>query len=327
MTSRLQLEGAGVDGTPGRREATAHSDTFSGTLQDTTTSGSLDSEPPKRRRLWKAVAGLSILFVALAVFAWQQGGDGGDGPLNAIAEAAERTQSEPGGRATMRAVASSPVPPESVTVTGQMAFNDETDRSRGVLTVSRPGSDDSEEMEVVGDGTVMYMRSSMFGSLPGGREWMALDLSFGRDLNSPLPAGGDAKGELELLEAVTGDVQKLGNEDVRGVPTTRYRGTVGVAENAERLREEGAEDLASYVEKEEGTPLRVEAWIDAEGLVRRMRLVKSEPREGGGGSVTTDMRMDFFDFGAVPEIDVPESSEVFDATAMAQDELGISSDD
>ncbi len=41
----------------------------------------------------------------------------------------------------------------------------------------------------------------------------------------------------------------------------------------------------------------------------------------------TDMRMDFFDFGAVPLIDVPGSSEVFDATAMVQDELGTSSDD
>ena len=96
-------------------------------------------------------------------------------------------------------------------------------------------------------------------------------------MDTPLPANGDAKGELELLEAVTGDVQKLGKEDVRGVPTTRYRGTIGVSEHAEELREEGAEDRASYVEKM-GTPLQVEAWIDADGLVRRMRFVKS--REG-----------------------------------------------
>lgn len=136
---------------------------------------------------------------------------------------------------------------------------------------------------------------------------MALDFSFAQDLDAPLPANGDAMGELELLEAVTGEVRKLGKENVHGVPTTRYRGTIGVAENAERLREAGAEDLASDAEKE-GTPLRVEAWIDADGLVRRMRFVKSEPREGGEGSRTIDMRMDFFDFGPVPEIDVPEAT-------------------
>ena len=38
--------------------------------------------------------------------------------------------------------------------------------------------------------------------------------------------------------------------------------------------------------------------------------------------MTIGMRMDFFDFGIVPELDVPEPSEVFDATALAQDKLG-----
>lgn len=260
------------------------------------------------------------------MFAWPQGGDG-DGPLNAIAAAAEKTQLEPGGRAAMRAVVSSPVRSESFTMTGQIVFDEETGRSRAVMTFPRPESDGLVEMQVVGDGTVVYMRSSMFGSLPDGREWMSLDFSsFGLKPDTPLPADGDAKGELELLEAATGDIQKLGKEDVRGVPTTRYRGTIDVSEQVELLREKGADDLASYME-EEGTPLRVEAWIDADGLVRRTRLVKSQPREGDEGPMTIDMRMDFFDFGLVPEIDVPEPSEVFDATALAQDELDLSSDD
>lgn len=255
------------------------------------------------------------MIVALTVFAWPGGDGGSDGPLNAIAEAAERTQREPGGRATMRTVVSSPAKSEPLMITGQIVFDDEMDRSRGVLAVPRPDSHRSVEMRVITDGTVMYMSSSMFGSLPGGREWMALDLSFGEEPETPLPTNGDPKGELELLEGATGDAQKLGKEDVRGVPTTRYR-----------LREEGAEDPTSHTE-ENGTPLRVEAWIDADGLVRRMRLVKSQPREGGEEATTIDMQMDFFDFGTVPEIDVPEPSEVFDATALAQDEVGLSDDD
>lgn len=35
------------------------------------------------------------------------------------------------------------------------------------------------------------------------------------------------------------------------------------------------------------------------------------------------MRMDFFDFGIAPEIDVPDPDEVFDATTLVQDELGL----
>lgn len=300
-------------------------DTFLGTVQDTTTSGSLHGEPARRRRLWQALIGLSILIVAFAVFAWQQGGDsGGGGPLNAIAEAAERTQNTPGGRAVMETIVSSPTRPAPLTVTGRVVFDAEG-HSRAVMRVPRTEQGDPMEMEVVTDGTVMYMRSSKFGSLPGGSEWMALDLSLGEDPDTPLPASVDAKGELALLEAVTGKVQKLGKEDVRGVPTTHYRGTIGVSENAEHLREEGAEDLASRIE-EKGSPLQIEAWIDANGLVRRMRFVQSRPPEKGGGPTTMDMRMDFFDFGIDPEIDVPESSEVFDATALTRKKLGLSGD-
>ncbi|HEY5816363.1 MAG TPA: hypothetical protein VIS95_08490 [Solirubrobacterales bacterium] len=262
------------------------------------------------------------------MFAWQQGGDGdSDGPLNAIAAAAERTQRESGGRAAVHTIVSSPE--RSFTVTGQVVFNDGTGRSRAVLRIPHSESEDSVELHAVLDGTVMYMRSSMFGSLPEGREWMAIDFSFGQELDMPLSAGGDAMGELELLEAATGDVRKLGKETLRGVPTTGYSGTISVseqAEQAERLKEEGAEDLASYVE-EDSTPLRVEAWIDADGRVRRMRIVKSQAQMGGEGSMTTDMRMDFFDFGIAPEIDVPEPDEVFDATSLAQDAAGLSNDD
>jgi hypothetical protein len=60
-----------------------------------TTSAPLDSEPSRGRRgrrYWQALTGLSILIVALAVFAVRQGDGDGDGPLNAIAAAAERTQ-------------------------------------------------------------------------------------------------------------------------------------------------------------------------------------------------------------------------------------------
>jgi hypothetical protein len=230
-------------------------DTFSGTLQDMATSGSLDSGTSRRRRrFWRAVIGLSVLIVALAVFAWQQGGEGNSaGPLNAIAKAAERTQNEPGGRAAMRAVVSSPTRPAPLTMTGQAVYDAEG-RSRMVITVPRPEGGDPTKMDAVVDGTTMYMRSSQFGSLPDGSEWMALDLSFG-ELDAPLPATVDAKGELALLEAVTGKVQKFGKEDVRGVPTTHYGGTIGVSENAEQLRE-GARTILLRISKRRARPCR-----------------------------------------------------------------------
>ncbi len=58
-----------------------------------------------------------------------------------------------------------------------------------------------------------------------------------------------------------------------------------------------------------------------------MRLVNSRPSDKGDGPVTTDMRMDFIDFGIEPEIEVPDSSEVFDATELARDKAGLSADE
>jgi hypothetical protein len=40
-----------------------------------------------------------------------------------------------------------------------------------------------------------------------------------------------------------------------------------------------------------------------------------------------DMRMDFLSIGTEPKIEVPDSSEVFDATAMAREKFGLSDDD
>jgi hypothetical protein len=297
-------------------------DTFAVTLKDRATSGSHHSQPPRRRRrFWPVVAGLFVLAVALAMFAWPQGGDGGSGGLlNAIAKAAERTQREPGGRAAMHATVSSP--DRSYTMTGGMVFDTQTGRSRVVLTMPDPNSSGSVKVQAVIDGTVMYIQLGNLGSLPGGAEWMSLDFSsFGLEKDSPLPSNGDAMGELELLEAATGGVRKLGTEDVRGVPTTRYRGTVGVGEQAKHLREEGAEEgFTSYAE-ENGTPLQIDAWIDTKGLVRRMKYVKTDPAKDGKGPTTMDMRVDFLKFGDVPEIEVPDSSEVFDGTDLAKSEI------
>jgi hypothetical protein len=285
------------------------------------------SEPSRRRPFWRAVAGLAILIVALVAFAWQQGGDSdGDGPLNAIAAAAERTQNEPGGRSAMRAVFSSSTPSESFTISGRGVFDAEG-RTRSILTFRRPESEELVEMQMIGDEATMYMymSSDLFGSLPGGRKWMGLDLSLLGGSDAPLPADGDAMGELAILETVADDVQKLGEEDVRGVSTTRYHGEVDVSERTEQLREEGAEKLASEIE--EDPPMQIEVWIDSDGLVRRMRYVKAERGEDGEKAPATDMRVDFFDFGIEPEIELPDSNEVFDATAIGREAAGLPSDE
>lgn len=263
---------------------------------------------------------LAALAALLVAFAWPGGDDDdGGGPLNAIAAAAERTQSEPGGRATMRTVVTGPGPSDSLRLTGSAAYDDGMERSRMTMRFRDPESGELIEMEFVTDGAVMYMRSDAFaGELPDDSRWMSVDLAAATGLEMPLPTESDPKGELERLKEAT-NVRKLGEAKVRGRQTTRYGGVIGVSEQIASLREQGADELAAALE-EEGAPLRLEVWIDAEGLARRVRILATDVSPDGD-EVTTDMRMDFFDFGFTPKVEIPDEDEVFDATSMAEDAL------
>jgi hypothetical protein len=268
---------------------------------------------------------LGVVVVAFVVFASLRGGDEdggplGGGPLNAIAQAAEKTQGEPGGRVAIRAVVSG-VGSKPVTMRGRMVFDDE-DRSRAALTVSPPGSAETFQMKMVTEGTMAYMSSRRFRSLPDGNKWIGLDLGFALEQGqeSLAPGNPDAEGELEALEGVSDDIRRLGEEDVRGVPTTHYSGTIAVAEEAERMRDLGADEIAGRFEQE-ASPAEVEVWIDAKGLVRRTRIVQTAPKVNESGITTTDMTMDFFDLGLEPRIEVPDSDEVFDVTSQTEEAL------
>lgn len=144
---------------------------------------------------------------------------------------------------------------------------------------------------------------------------MKIDLEAAAGLKLPVPNESDPRGELARLEAA-GNVRRLGKEDVRGVPTTRYRATMGVAETVKRLREEGEEEFAETVEKT-GSPQHLEVWIGSDGLVRRLRILNLGS-SSEGDDTSADMTIDFFDFGLEPRIEVPDSSEVFDATSLAE---------
>lgn len=232
-----------------------------------------------------------VLLAAIVLVVSQLGGSSG-GPLNAVAEAALKTEQEPGTHAVIYGIVTSP--DKTIVMRGTMV-TDAAGRVSGVISFPNPKSSGRITMRMVEDRSVMYMRSSLFGSLPGGAKWMGLDFSSGAPSASPVPTTGDAEEGLKLLEEVDG-VEKLGKADVRGVPTTRYRGTTGP----------GAK------------PPHLEAWIDGRGRILRMRFVDSPSRKEGEASPKVDMQTDFVAFGPVPPIRVPDPSEVFDATALGE---------
>lgn len=249
--------------------------------------------------------------MVLIVFALEQAGSGRTGPLDAIAEAAEATQREPGGHALVNVTVTASGTPEGITETGSIVFEN-GGRARGTLVVRGHTTGRRANLQVIADGTTSYTRSDQLGSPPDGRQWAKIDLSSADSSSSP-PADGGPKEGLKLLEQMDG-AEEIGREDIRGVATTRYRGTLPVS---------GKEVLGVAVQV---SPPRVEVWIDARGRVRRVTIVISGSVEGEEEPTTTDMTIDFLDFGPVPKIELPKQDEIYDATGQVESELRSSAE-
>jgi hypothetical protein len=265
-----------------------------------------DASKRGRTRRWVG-AGLAVGVVVIVVFAVAQGGGSDRGPLNAIAKAAEVTQREPGGHALIHASVTSSISSEGVAETGSMVF-DESGRARGTVTVENHKTGREAELLVVVDGTTTYTSSDLFESLPGGAKWMELDLSSAvNDSGSAVPADGGPEEGLKILERVRG-AEEIGKEDVNGVPTTHYRGTLPAVGEV-------------FGVKLHVSALNIDVWIDAQGRVRRTRIVASGAVSGELGSTTTEMTIDFVDFGRVPKIELPNPDEVFNATSELESKV------
>jgi len=266
---------------------------------------------------------LSLLLVLVLVNSFLNGDAESRLEFNPVAAAAERTQSEPGARFTMKAIYTSPSLPQAMVGHGSGSINSQTGRTHAVLNLDTPKG--QVRVETVSDGTTFYMRGTgISDGLPDGKEWVAMQPFLGHSEQEAMVGGGDVDSTLQMLTTVNGSVREMGREKVRGVPTRRYRTSVSLDGYAELLREEGKDELADHYEKLATLmpgPVVGEAWIDGEEIVRRNRIVMDLPGESGQPAMTMDMRMDLFDFGAQPDIRLPGSSQIFDATPYVEEQL------
>lgn len=245
-------------------------------------------------------AGLAVVVIAIAVFVLAQGGGSGGGPLNAIAKAAEVTQREPGGRATLKAKVTVSNSPEGLVESGSMSFEN-SGRAQGTLTVRGLSNGKEAEVESIADGTTSYTSSDALGSITEGKKWMKLDLSGAAKLQGGAsPVQGGPQEGLKVLEQAR-DAEEVGTEDVDGVPTTHYRGTFPATEEV-------------FGVKTHFSAPHADVWIDSQDRVRRMRVVVTGSVGESDDSATTEMDINFVEFGRVPKIELPPADEVFDAT-------------
>lgn len=278
----------------------------------------------KRRLRWLAGLLALVVIAAVVVVISQSGGTEGL-TLTSVAGAAERTVAEPGGSMETEITYGVSGGSKPVTATGEGVFDSRTGRARIELSVA--GVDGSPlQVESVGNEKTSFVSSRVLSEeLPPGKEWLGMEPLLGNDPTTALGAGGGAKGSLEMLRAVGGNVERVGEETVRGENTTRYKGTVDLSQAAKKFAAEDDPALARLYREVGGRlsgPMPVEVWIGIGGLVRRERLVERIPAEGGQ-SLAMHLSIEFFDFAAHPDIALPPRHEVLDYTPVLRAELGM----
>ncbi len=279
--------------------------------------------PTLSKRLLRLAAFLSVLLIAVIVNYLLHGGAD---ELNPVAEAAQRTAAMPGARLKMEVIYTIQGRAKPLVASGLGAFDANSGRSRIALRVPVAGQA-PQIVTAVSDQRTAFIRSAAFAAeLPPGKEWLGMEPLLGHDPRSALGAGPGAQGTIEMLKAAGGEVEELGQGMVGGAETTHYKATIELSRVAEVMTEQGDAGLAREYERlAERTPypIPVEVWIDDQGLARLVRTVQQLPIPSGGPTVTMDMRMELFDFGARPRIELPPPGRVLDTTPILRAELDL----
>jgi hypothetical protein len=242
-------------------------------------------------------------------------------PQAAVAQAATKTADAGSARVTFTGTMSG-VPGGPFTFEGEGAFSGQQGRMTfdmsdfGAATAGAFGG----EIELFMDGLLIYMKlpSQIASELPGGKEWIRIDLAaagegLGIDFEELTQfQQADPMQTLQYLRGAAGDFEEVGSEKVRGVETTHYRGTVDLRKALELIPADSRDAFERVLELVGETKMPLEVWIDNDGLARRMRYEQPLPAGEGGEETTMVLTMDMYDFGVEVDVGPPPDDEVLD---------------
>jgi hypothetical protein len=238
------------------------------------------------------------------------GGSGRGVYLAAIAKAADVTGQVPGYKFEL---------------TSSTSFGGQGFSVHGTGTIDDRGRQGSMSLQVEGktlseiiSRPYVYLEvpSGSGSSAPGGKPWLRADISTftqsfgGSSLGS---SSADPTQTLSFLKAA-GTVEKLGVEDVRGVPATRYHATVELARYPATVEPSERAAASTYVQTVKritgSDTLPIDVWIDGQSHVRRVAL--SLKLCSPQGKIDEAIDMTLYDYGPQPAVEPPPASQVSD---------------
>lgn len=265
---------------------------------------------------------IALLLAALLLLA----GCRGASPQDLLDRAPEALENAATSRFEMRVNAAGEGVDSTFAATG------EQDLAAGTLRMETELGLDATRTETLVVGEVVYLRSPLFELFTGDPDaWVRVDMeeagrTAGVDLDTLV---GDNTGPAALVHQLRGaadEIEELGSQDVRGVPTRHLRVVVDTDRAIEQSPAGTREQLRAFAEAS-GLPTTypMEVWIDDDALIRRVRTAV-EVEDESAGPVTQQTTLELFDFGLSVNIEPPDEDEVVDMRALLDDLAALEED-
>jgi hypothetical protein len=187
------------------------------------------------------------------------------------------------------------------------------------------GSAEDWKLEAIQDGNTTYVKFPLIAKqLPAGKTWIKGDAKELSSAGGQLSqfgsfAGTDPRDTFGLLKAVSGSIEVVGREKIRGVETNHYRAAIDTAKlealvPAAKRQSLGGLDQAA---KQAGlTALPLDVWIDAEQRVAKLSVDLDAKRPGTEESVKASLVIELYDYGKPLDLELPSADEVVDAATL-----------
>ncbi len=194
-------------------------------------------------------------------------------------------------------------------------------------TVTGDLGDSSDwKLQAVMDGDVVYLQFPLIAKeLPDGKTWVKGNAQeFSKTDTSGLDqfgslSGMDPRDVFGFLKAVSGSIEAVGSEEVRGAPTSHYRATLDPAKLTELVPADQRETLGGVDEaaRQAGlTELPLDVWIDADNRIRKLAIELDAKMPGSDESMQASFVVELYDYGTPLELDLPPADQVADASTL-----------
>lgn len=235
------------------------------------------------------------------------GSSGGDALAPAAAVRAAAASSTEGGSSKFALTSTTVVQGKPLEIRGTGAFDYAA--KEGSLELTLPMG--TVEQRVL-DGNVYLALSQQPGTF--------YELSLAEVQGTSLGGSTDPSASFASLQAVTDDVEEVGEEEVRGEDTTHYRGTLDVEKALETLGGAAKQVAEATLGRAGVDTVPFDAWVDDDGRLRKYVQVLEVPAgpTTGGQPVESTTTLELFDYGTDVDVRKPPAGTIKDGAPLLQ---------